>query len=167
MSAGETPITESEAAPPAVEPSHELEEKRIGDLVTALIPVGEGGEITPLGQSVFALMISEVGRERARCIQAVRDVIDSAHRAANQARGVAQAAQLAGDQRTLAQAQHAAAQGQILGMALMAVANMLAIPPGVCRSCAGTKLMSSPLARDQITTCTACAQAPQKDETAS
>lgn len=146
-------------APPAIpvlSEAQKAEQTRIGDAVTALIAKDSDGNITPLGQAVFALVVTEIGNERARCVKLVQEIATSSTRAARQAEGAAESARITGNPEAYGQAKAGVAQASVLAMALMGVSNVLALTPGECKACGGSKLSRSRLNPNHLVACEVC-----------
>jgi hypothetical protein len=114
------------------------------------------GNVTPLGQAVFALLVREIGGERARCVELVREVAASSTKAARQAEGAAEAFRVAGNQQAYGQAKAGVAQASVLAMSLMGISNVLALTPGDCRRCGGSRLQRSTLNPNHLIACEEC-----------
>lgn len=144
------------AAPRELSAAQKAEQTRIGDAVTALIPLDAEGNVTPLGQAVFTLLVTEIGNERARCVQLVREIATSSTRAARTAEGAAEAFRMAGNPEAYGQAKAGVAEASVLAMALMGVSNVLALTPGECKRCGGSKLQRSILNPNHLVACEEC-----------
>lgn len=145
------------AESPIADPN--MSDHEVASTITDHVPgTHTDGAATPLGEHVYAAVITAILRERMRVQVILRDVAMTLTRQNAQAIGAAQLANAEGDAGAEHQAMAVAQTARGAFDMVRGLARVIDTQPGSCKRCLGSKQVPSRLAPGQLVACPDCAE---------